>query len=212
MYFLKSQASKDETLTGHEVLYIRHKLQRAFLGTTAPKEADMPTLAGYFTKLESYEDLEVSIIRSTRINKVLKFILKLDSIPREEEFNFRSRALALLNEWKTVLASDTTPGAADKHDDDELKANGVHKDDEEKADTPSKLEDAPEESEKPVEKEEQEPAEPADEPMPDAAAEVSEKTQAPEPVAKEGSEAAVPAAAAKEETATEEKAPEVAAA
>lgn len=76
----------------------------------------MPTFSNYFTRLETYSDLEVSIIRSTKINKVLKMILKLSSIPREEEFNFRGRAMDILSKWKPVLDSDTTPAPADKKD------------------------------------------------------------------------------------------------
>ena len=64
-------------------------------------------MAEFVTKLEGYADLEVSIIRVTKINKVLKAILKLPSIPKEEEFNFKTRSQTLLDKWNKLLASDT---------------------------------------------------------------------------------------------------------
>lgn len=115
----------------------------------------MATMATYFDKLEKHPDLEVSIIRNTKINKVLKMIVKLDTIPRDEEFQFRHRAMGILTSWKSVLESDA-PAPSDK----EAKptANGAHKDDD-GADTP-KLET----------EEEKEPESKANEdtPMPDA--------------------------------------------
>lgn len=92
----------------------------------------MAAMAGYFDKLDKHADLEVSIIRSTKINKVLKMIVKLDTIPRDEEFHFRQRAMAILTSWKSVLETDA-PVPSDK----EAKptANGAHKNDD-AADTP----------------------------------------------------------------------------
>jgi hypothetical protein len=73
----------------------------------------MSSMSEFITKLEGYADLEVSIIRATKINKVLKAILKLGTIPREEEFNFKTRSQALLDKWNKLLAVDqdapTTP-------------------------------------------------------------------------------------------------------
>lgn len=159
----------------------------------------MTTMSGYFTKLEHYADLEVSIIRLTKINKVLKMIVKLNSIPRDEEFNFRRRAVDILSKWKNVL------DPADEKDDAKPKANGVHKED--SVDTPVKA-DAEEEKEKESETKQTkaESAEPQDEPMPDA--EASEK-QAPEATKEQPEkEAEAPKEAPKENEKTEEKASE----
>lgn len=79
----------------------------------------METMSGYITKLEGWPDLEVSIIRTTKINKVLKAILKLDNIPKEEEFKFKPRSQALLDKWNKLIAADGTPAAEG--------ANGVKK-------------------------------------------------------------------------------------
>ena len=74
-------------------------------------------MSDYITKLEGFPDLEVSIIRATKINKVLKAILKLESIPKEEEFRFKPRSQDLLEKWNKLLAVDTPAAPA---------ANGVN--------------------------------------------------------------------------------------
>jgi hypothetical protein len=69
----------------------------------------MKQMSEYVNKLEGYADLEVSIIRATKINKVLKAILKLNAIPKEEEFQFKSRSQSLLDKWNKLLASEPAP-------------------------------------------------------------------------------------------------------
>jgi hypothetical protein len=66
----------------------------------------MKTMSDYIAKLEHLPDLEVSIIRATKINKVLKAILKMDNIPKEGELKFKSRSQALLDQWNKILAQD----------------------------------------------------------------------------------------------------------
>ncbi|EKV17499.1 PWWP [Penicillium digitatum] len=110
-----------------EILFLRHKLQKGFISRDQPpKEDEMANMASYFDKLEKHSDLEVSIIRSTKINKVLKMIVKLNSIPRDEEFNFRHRAMSILSSWKNILDADT-PGLADK--DEKPAVNGSKEED-----------------------------------------------------------------------------------
>lgn len=148
------------------VLFLRHKLQKGFISReTPPKEDEMANMATYFDKLEKHSDLEVSIIRSTKINKVLKMIVKLNAIPRDEEFSFRQRAMSILSNWKNVLDADT-PVPADKSD--KPTANGSKEED--GADTP-KLE-----TEEEKEPESKSAKDDADSLMPDAEAE-----KAPEP-------------------------------
>ena len=94
-----------------EVLFLRHKLQRGLLTRDQePKEDEMKGMSDFITKLEGFPDLEVSIIRSTKINKVLKAILKLDNIPKGDEFNFKTRSQALLEKWNKILAADGPSG------------------------------------------------------------------------------------------------------
>lgn len=69
-------------------------------------------MSEYVTMLENFKDLEVSIIRSTKINKVLKAILKLQTIPREEEFHFKDRSQALLDQWNQLMANEPAAAAA----------------------------------------------------------------------------------------------------
>src|SRR6266516_6088337 len=93
-----------------EILYLRHGLQKGFLiPDQSPKESEMKTMADYFSKLETYPELEVSVIRATKINKVLKGVIKLPTIPRDDEFHFKQRSTNLLIQWewnrKTDLAT-----------------------------------------------------------------------------------------------------------
>lgn len=80
----------------------------------------MKQMSEYVNKLEGYADLEVSIIRATKINKVLKAILKMNAIPKEEEFQFKSRSQSLLDKWNKLLASEPAPPASA-----EITANGT---------------------------------------------------------------------------------------
>lgn len=72
---------------------------------TPPVESEMKSMSDYLTHLESFADLEASIIRETKINKVLKAILKMESVPCEEEFTFKKRSQGLLDKWGKLLAN-----------------------------------------------------------------------------------------------------------
>ena len=90
----------------------------------------MKQMSEFISKLEGYADLEVSIIRATKINKVLKAILKLSEIPKESEFQFKDRSKTLLEKWNKILesaeqpAASVTPGPGDETSSKEL-TNGV---------------------------------------------------------------------------------------
>ena len=76
-------------------------------------------MSTYLKKLEDYPELEASIIRGTKIHKVLKAMIKLQSIPRDAEYGFKKRSVELLAKWTQVLnesAGDDKGG--DKADDD----------------------------------------------------------------------------------------------
>jgi hypothetical protein len=86
------------------VLYLRHKLQKGFLSRDqAPKEEEMADMHDYFKQLTEMGELEATMIRNTKINKVLKAILKLESIPKNDKFDFTGRSTALLAEWNKTL-------------------------------------------------------------------------------------------------------------
>ncbi|OAL65927.1 hypothetical protein A7C99_3030 [Trichophyton rubrum] len=111
-----------------EILYLRYKLQKGFLTRDqAPEESEMELMSTYINKLEAYTDLEVSIIRSTKINKVLKAIIKLPTIPKEEEYNFRGRSVQILSRWKQLLESDIPSAGEGSTPADKPTSNGVHK-------------------------------------------------------------------------------------
>ncbi|KAK2030848.1 hypothetical protein LX32DRAFT_299645 [Colletotrichum zoysiae] len=146
-----------------EVLFLRHKLQKGLLTRDQePKEEEMKLMSEYITKLESFADLEVSIIRATKINKVLKAILKLDTIPKEEEFHFKSRSQTLLDKWTEILAGGNAAAASVTP----APTNGVNgTKGEEKKDTPAASEGSKEaskgaektnEADKPTDKEDKE--------------------------------------------------------
>ncbi|KKA26736.1 hypothetical protein TD95_000874 [Thielaviopsis punctulata] len=99
--------------TEKQVRFFRHKLQKCLLThDVEPTADDMPMMNEYLSKLESMIDMDVSIIRATKINKVMKAILKLESIPRDSEFKFKSRAANLLVEWNKQLAADSAASGA----------------------------------------------------------------------------------------------------
>ena len=189
-------------------MFIRHKLQKGFISRDQPpKEEEMTSMANCLSKLENYDEIEISIIRHTKINKVLKMIVKLNFVPRDEELQFRQRAMNILSKWKSLEPETATP-TDDKEKEAEAKANGVSKED--GAETPSKTQP---EAEKEGEGQKESTNEPLDDPMPDADA--ADKTKAPElvkeveaDVAKEGEVSETKAA---EEKKTEAAAPEPAA-
>lgn len=122
-------------------MYLRHKLQRGLLTREQqPREDEMEAMSSFITILENFQDLDVSIIRSTKINKVFKAILKLDSIPREEDFKFKKRSQALLDKWNKLLASDPAPantangvnGASESKDSSKPTGNGDVKESDDK--------------------------------------------------------------------------------
>lgn len=115
----KPQMTEEEKLAQREkaVLYLRHRLQKGFLARdSTPKEDEMASMAEFFGQLEGYENLEPSIIRTTKIHKVLKAIVKLAAVPKDDEFNFKARSSAMLDVWNKRLENDAAAqtGAEDK--------------------------------------------------------------------------------------------------
>ncbi|KAI6792322.1 hypothetical protein KC363_g6393 [Hortaea werneckii] len=103
------QMTEAERLQQREkaVLYLRHRLQKGFLSRDqAPQEHEMASMADFFGQLENYDNLEPSIIRVTKIHKVLKAIVKLHSIPKDEEYNFKKRSAVMLEVWNKKMESD----------------------------------------------------------------------------------------------------------
>lgn len=76
------------------------------------------SMSDFLSELETYPDLEGSIIRTTKIHKVLRQMLKLPSIPLDEEFHFKTRSVDLLAKWNETLANDPNGGGAGDRDDE----------------------------------------------------------------------------------------------
>ena len=73
-------------------------------------------MSDFLGELENYPDLEGSIIKTTKIHKVLKAMIKLPSIPLDEEFKFKERSMKLLNKWNETLSNDAATPVADKEE------------------------------------------------------------------------------------------------
>lgn len=102
------ELSEEDRLKRREehIRYIRHRLQRCFLtADVEPTESAMPAMAELFTRLEQHKDLEAMIIRKTKIHKVLKNIVRLEKIPRDDEFHFKTRSTDLLTHWSNALSA-----------------------------------------------------------------------------------------------------------
>lgn len=125
-----------------QVLYLRHRLQKGFLSRDqAPKDEDMTSMSEYLKQLEAHEDLEAEVIKKTKVHKVLRAIMKLESIPMEEEFSFKKRSTELLAKWSGALASDTEPAGA----------NGVKNEEREKSESAKEASPSEKTVEKPAE-------------------------------------------------------------
>lgn len=71
-------------------------------------------MSDFLSELETFPDLEGSIIRATKIHKVLKEMLKLPSIPLDEEYQFKTRSIDLLAKWNVILSNDPPSTAPDE--------------------------------------------------------------------------------------------------
>ncbi|KAF2674934.1 hypothetical protein BT63DRAFT_24523 [Microthyrium microscopicum] len=101
--------TKEERLQKREktIYYLRHRLQKGLVNKEKkPSEDDMDIMAEHLRTLESFPDLEASIIRQTKINKLLKAVIKVPDLPRDEEFQFKDRCHKLLATWTESLNAD----------------------------------------------------------------------------------------------------------
>lgn len=101
---------------------------------------DQQAMSDFLGELEGYPDLEGDIIRKTKVHKVLKGLIKLGSIPLDEEYHFKARSSHLLGKWNEILSNDTSAGSAGDKDTDgkgddaaALTTNGEVKNTEEQA-------------------------------------------------------------------------------
>lgn len=90
----------------------RHSLQRAFLPKDrSPTEEDVKGQEAIFADVENF-DVTQDHLKATKINKVMKKILQLESVPLDEIHHFKRRAEALVAKWtgSSAPAAATPPG------------------------------------------------------------------------------------------------------
>lgn len=109
----------------------------------------MANMSDYLKQLELHDDLEAEVIKKTKVHKVLKAIIKLNSIPKEEEYTFKQRSTELLTKWGGALAADGEPAASA-----EPATNGAKHDEDEKPERTKEDSPAAKKEESPVETEE----------------------------------------------------------
>lgn len=131
----KSPDSPRERKT-REILFIRHKIQRGFLTClTADDEKDdegpfhdarqVAELSDLLAQLEKFGDLEARVVATTKINKVMRALVKKsDEVLRASSPDLpkdlgtvRSRAYALLDEYELTLLVGDDDGSGKKEDD-----------------------------------------------------------------------------------------------
>jgi hypothetical protein len=71
----------------------------------------MALMNEFFREIETHTSLEDSIIRTTKIDEVLRDILKLDSIPCEKKYKFKKRCRNLLESWSKGDCDFTASGS-----------------------------------------------------------------------------------------------------
>lgn len=62
----------------------------------------MEKMSSCLDTLEGFEDSAIDVIREFKLDKVLRKIRKLDFILQDEEFQFRQRAIDLLEKWEKL--------------------------------------------------------------------------------------------------------------
>ncbi|WVQ66995.1 uncharacterized protein L199_005187 [Kwoniella botswanensis] len=83
----------------------RHKLQRAFLSKSLPSAEEMPSYDDLFKTIESYDSMTIDALQYSKIGKVMKKIMTLNEIPRNQEFKITDRASKLMHQWTDFIAS-----------------------------------------------------------------------------------------------------------
>lgn len=121
--------------TTREILFIRHKIQRGFFTPlTADDEQDdegafhdarqVAELSDLLTQLEKFGDLEARVIATTKINKVMRALVKKSDealqagnpdLPKDLG-TVRSRAYVLLDEYELTLLVGDDDGSGKKED------------------------------------------------------------------------------------------------
>lgn len=101
----------------------RHKVQKVFLGKDATiNPEDMPSADATFKTVEEYDGMTAEHLRTTKIGKVMKRVMQLSEIPRDDEFHFKDRAEKLCAKWGAIMAGGDSTHA--KEENESTKENG----------------------------------------------------------------------------------------
>lgn len=131
-----SKKDKEPPLSREEIVWdIRRVLQNSLCGKQKPVEEKMERASETLGKLEEMKELELSIVRKTKINKVMQCIAQLNEkdIPKESKYHFTQRARKLLERWyigaggltSASTLSATTTGDSDGPDGQAVKDESV---------------------------------------------------------------------------------------
>ena len=72
----------------------------------------MATYDELFSTVEAYDKINIQYLQFSKIGKVMRHITVLtdDKVPRDDEFKFRERAKALVDQWHQVLNANKSNG------------------------------------------------------------------------------------------------------
>ncbi|WVQ84486.1 hypothetical protein IAT38_006638 [Cryptococcus sp. DSM 104549] len=90
----------------------RHRLQKAFLGGSMPSEDEMKQHDELFKTIEAYEGMSIEALTYSKIGKVMKKMVTLPAIPKNDEYKITERASKLMRQWSEFIASSTNDAAA----------------------------------------------------------------------------------------------------
>lgn len=121
----------------------RHKVQKVFLtkdGTINAEE--MPQADSTFKVIEEYDAMTADALRTTKIGKVMKRVMQLSQIPRDDEYHFKDRAEKLCARWGAIMAGDAPKDAANEEPAKENGDASAHVDAEPKSEAEAPAADA----------------------------------------------------------------------
>ncbi|KAF2500148.1 hypothetical protein BU16DRAFT_613945 [Lophium mytilinum] len=108
--WLKDSAKQVRSMQ-QQIIHIRRRLQRGFGWKLdsgrlhPPKEHEKAIMSSWLRLLEEYPNLEMEIIRTTKIDSVLKHIKKLDPFPGDKKLQLRHKASNILTSWGIITSS-----------------------------------------------------------------------------------------------------------
>lgn len=83
------------------VMWLRHRLQKCLLGEKCVEDM-LDDIPSWLDRLDPI-DVDVRLLRETKIGKVLVRIRRLESIPRDEELGIKAHCSKLLEKWREAM-------------------------------------------------------------------------------------------------------------